>query len=161
MSEAASGAAAPAEQQGVSYQITAQYIKDLSFENPRAPQIFAQSSNSPQVQVSVAVSAQQSGEGAFEVVLDLKTEAKVNDGPMFMVELSYAGVVAVTGNVPPEHLGPLLMIEVPRLLFPFARSIMSNAARDGGFPALMLSPVDFIELYRQRLQAAEQQQKPQ
>jgi preprotein translocase subunit SecB len=148
----------PKPPQGVNYQITTQYVKDLSFENPRAPEAFAQNKQ-PQVGVTVGVSARQLGEKLYEVTLEIKADAKTDDGALFMVELAYAAVVGTESVAPPEHLGPLLMIDIPRQIFPFARAVVSNITREGGFPSLMLAPVDFIELYRKRVASAEEQQK--
>lgn len=135
---------------GVAYSITTQYIKDLSFENPRAPHVFAATAGkTPQVQVSVAVTGNQLGDTLYEVVLDLKAEAKHENEVLFVAELSYAGVVVAAASIPKEHLRSMIMIEVPRQLFPFARSILSNATRDGGFMPLLLAPVNFEALHRQ------------
>lgn len=145
-------------QQGVSFRLTSQYIKDLSFENPRAPQAFAQMGGTqPPVQVGVGVTINQLAERAYEVVLEVNAEAKHQNDRLFIAELSYAGLVDTQGPIAPEQLAPLLMIEIPRMLFPFARAILSDATRDGGFPPLMLAPVDFVALYRQRLAQAQAQ----
>jgi preprotein translocase subunit SecB len=137
---------------GVAYTISTQYVKDLSFENPRAPLVFAQmAGKTPQVQVSVSVGGQQLSDTLFEVVLQLKAEATHEGEAIFVAELAYAGIVLATGTVPMEHLKPLVMIEVPRQLFPFARSILANATRDGGFMPLLLAPVNFEELHRQQM----------
>lgn len=136
---------------GIAYAISTQYIKDFSFENPRAPMVFAQmQGKAPQVQVSVAVSGQQLGDTVYECVLDLKAVAKNDEDVIFVAELSYAGIVVATNSIPADHLKSLMMIEVPRQLFPFARAILSNATRDGGFMPLMLAPVDFEALHRQQ-----------
>ena len=136
---------------GVTYTISTQYIKDLSFENPRAPHVYvATAGKTPHVHVSVAVSGSQIGEKLYEVVLQLKAEAKHEDEIVFMAELAYGGVVVSSGAVPMEHLTTLIMIEVPRQLFPFARAILANATRDGGFVPLLLAPVNFEELQRQK-----------
>jgi preprotein translocase subunit SecB len=130
-------------------------VKDLSFENPRAPHIFAQAaSQTPQVSISVSVAGQKLSETLYEIVLDITAEAKQGDDVVFVAELSYAGVVLASEEVPRTHLEPLLMIEVPRQLFPFARAVLSNATRDGGFPPLLLAPVDFEALYKHQQAAA-------
>lgn len=142
-------AANPSKASGTAYTISTQYVKDLSFENPRAPHIFALTAGkTPQVQVAVAVTGNQVGESLYEVVLELKAEAKHENDILFMAELSYAGVVVATGTVPMEHLRPLIMIEVPRQLFPFARAILSTVTRDGGFMPLLLAPVNFEALHQ-------------
>lgn len=144
-------AAGAEDSSGVAYTISTQYVKDLSFENPRAPLVFAQMAGKvPQVAVSVTVSGQQFSDTLYEVVLLLKAEATYENEPVFVVELAYAGIVLSTGAIPMEHLKPLVMIEVPRQLFPFARSILANATRDGGFMPLLLAPVNFEELHRQQ-----------
>lgn len=138
-------------QAGVLYTISTQYVKDLSFENPRAPLVFVQSAGkSPQVHVSVEVSGQQLSDTLYEVVLHIKAEAQHEGEALFVAELDYAGVVLSNGPIPPEHLPTLANVEVPRQLFPFARAIMANATRDGGFMPLLLAPVDFEALHRQR-----------
>ena len=138
-----------APQDGPSLAVNAQYIKDFSFENPRAPQILGMLNQAPQVQVRVNVGARQIGEKFYEVVLDINSEAKIEAETAFVVELSYAGLFTVSG-LPPDQLRPVLLIEGPRLLFPFAREIIATATRHGGFPPLLISPVDFVALYRQQ-----------
>jgi preprotein translocase subunit SecB len=141
-------AAAP---QALTYAINAQYVKDFSFENPRSPQVFAMAGQQPQVAVGVGVNVNRLGDTAYEVVLSINVDAKHGEDAVFVIELSYAGIVTAPANVAQEQLQPLLMIEVPRQLFPFARAILSGATRDGGFPPLLLSPVDFQDLYRQQM----------
>lgn len=140
--------AAPPE--GFGYNVSMQYVKDFSFENPRAPQVFMSGGVQPQVQVSVGVSVGKLADTAYEVTLTLNTEAKQGEEAVFMAELAYAGVVVFQGSPPEAQVQHLLMIDVPRHLFPFARAILSNATRDGGFPPLLLNPVDFETLYRQQ-----------
>lgn len=148
-------AAAP---QALTYAIGAQYVKDFSFENPRSPHVFAMAGQQPQVSVGVGVNVNKLADTAYEVVLSINADAKHGEDAVFVVELSYAGIITAPANVSPEMLQPLLMVEVPRQLFPFARAILSNATRDGGFPPLLLSPVDFLDLYRQ--QQSSQTQNP-
>lgn len=131
--------------------INLQYLKDLSFENPRAPQVFTQGGTQPQVQVGVDVGARQAGERMYEVNLSINAQAKQGDDTAFVIELVYAGLFTMTGFAQ-EQLGPVLLIECPRLLFPFARAIIANATRDGGFPPLMVNPIDFAALYRRQLE---------
>lgn len=152
-----SAAAAP---QALTYAIGAQYVKDFSFENPRSPQVFAMAGQQPQVSVGVGVNVNKLADTAYEVILSINADAKHGEDAVFVVELSYAGIVTAPANVSPELLQPLLMVEVPRQLFPFARAILSNATRDGGFPPLLLSPVDFQDLYRQQLSQAQSSQNP-
>jgi preprotein translocase subunit SecB len=140
-------------------QVNAQYIKDLSFEVPGAPNVFIELAGSqPELSVRVDLNAQPLGGNNFEVALQLAADAKVKERVAFIVELTYAGVFSL--NVPDEHLQPVLLIEAPRLLFPFARSIIADVTSGGGLPPLMMQPIDFAALYRARLeqmaQAAEQ-----
>jgi preprotein translocase subunit SecB len=130
--------------------VLVQYVKDLSFENPNAPQSLVHSQPAPQVNVRVNIDASAVGEGVYEVVLGLRCEAKQEEAIAFLVEVAYAGLFQLPG-VPPEHHRPILMIEGGRLLFPFARAIIADATREGGYPPLLLNPVDFAELFRQRI----------
>jgi len=138
--------------------VSGQYIKDLSFEVPNAPAIFSElGRGTPEIPIQIDIRASQIQDKVFEVVLQLHIEGKVGDKAAFIVELAYAGIFTI--NVAQEHLQPVLLIECPRLLFPFARNIVADITRDGGFPPLMMQPVDFVTLYRQRMEkmAAEQQ----
>ena len=133
--------------------INAQYIKDFSFENPRAPQSLIQQTTQPSVDINVDVKAQNLGPDVFEVILTINVTARTQDQPVFLVELAYGTVVTVK-NAPPEMLAPLILVETPRIVFPFARAIIANATRDGGFPPLMINPIDFAELlHRQQAEA--------
>ena len=127
----------------------AQYIKDLSFENPRAPQSLIQQSQQPSVDINVDVKAQNLGPEVFEVVLTINATARIQDEPVFLVELAYGTVVTVK-NAPQEMMATLILVETPRIVFPFARAIIANATRDGGFPPLMINPIDFAELLRRQ-----------
>jgi preprotein translocase subunit SecB len=140
--------------------IMSQYIKDLSFENPRAPASLEPGKSRPEIQIRVDVRAQELGSERYEVTFQLHCEAKSGDDPVFMVELVYAGLFALA-NVPQESLQPLLLIECPRLLFPFARRIVADVTRDGGFPPLMIDPIDFVALYRRRQEQAQAAAQPQ
>ncbi len=135
--------------------INAQYVKDLSFENPRAPQSLMQQAGPPSVDINVDVKAQSVGPENYEVVLTINASAKAQNETLFLVELSYAAIVTVR-NVPQEMLGAVVVVEVPRLLFPFARNIVAETTRDGGFPPLMINPIDFAELARRNAATAEQ-----
>ncbi len=136
-----------ASEQAYQLIVNAQYIKDLSFENPRAPQSLTQQTSAPAVEINVDVKAQNLGADAYEVVLTVNASAKVDAGPLFLIELIYGAVVTVR-NVPQTALTPIILVEVPLLLFPFARNIIADATRDGGFPPLMINPIDFAELLR-------------
>jgi preprotein translocase subunit SecB len=132
--------------------INAQYVKDLSFENPRAPQSLTQPSAAPDVAINVDIKARNLGPGVFEVVLTINVDARAQSEPIFLVELAYAAVVTVR-NTPEAMLPGLILVETPRLIFPFARAVIADATRDGGFPPLMINPIDFGELLRRQPQA--------
>ena len=134
--------------------IQSQYVKDLSFENPRAPQSLQPSQARPEIQIRVDVRAQPLETERYEVTLQLHVEARTGADTAFMVELTYGGVFGLL-NIPEGSLQPLLLIECPRLLFPFARRIVADATHDGGFPPLLIDPIDFVTLYRRRQQQAE------
>lgn len=127
--------------------VNAQYVKDLSFENPRAPQSLSQQTAQPAVEINVDVKAANIGPDTYEVTLTVNASAKVEAGSLFLIELVYAAVVTVR-NVPQPALAAIILVEVPRLMFPFARNIIASATRDGGFPPLMINPIDFAELLR-------------
>lgn len=137
---------APADQ-GQQLIINAQYIKDLSFENPRAPQSLRQQATPPAVDINVNVGAQGLGPENYEVVLTINASAKSGDDALFIIELSYGAIITVR-NVPQEMLNAVVLVETPRLMFPFARNIVAETTRDGGFPPLMINPIDFAELLR-------------
>ena len=149
-------AAATEEEQGPRLNILAQYIKDLSFENPRAPYGLQPGQARPEIQINVDVNAAQLAQEQYEVVLELHIQARTGEDSLFLVELTYGGVFALA-NIAQEHVQPLLLIECPRLLFPFARRVVADCTRDGGFPALMLDPIDFVGLFRRRVQQQQQQ----
>lgn len=137
-----------AEGQGPSLNVLVQYVKDLSFENPNAPNSLAAQQTGPQIEINVNVGAQPLSSTEFECELKLEAKAMLGDKVMFDAELVYAGLFRIE-NVPEEHLHPFVLIECPRLLFPFARQILADATRNGGFPPLMLDPIDFVALYQQ------------
>lgn len=137
--------------------ILSQYVRDLSFENVAA-QAQVSSQEKPDIKVSVNLDAQPRGEDRYEVRLKLSATSTAGGSTMFVAELDYAGVFTVK-NVPQEHLHPLLLIECPRQLFPFARRIIADVTRDGGYPPLMLDMVDFVAIYRQEL-ARRQAEQP-
>ncbi len=146
--------ALPAASDGPQFFINMQYVKDLSFENPRAPQSLIQQPAQPDVAINVDVKAQNLNPEAYEVVLTINATASSQEQPVFLVELAYAAVVTVR-NAPEPLLSSLVLIEAPRIIFPFARAVIANATRDGGFPPLMINPIDFAELLRQH-QSSEQ-----
>ena len=139
-----------------SLNILAQYVKDFSFENPGAPRSLQARDKAPAINISVNVNANPLSETDFDVILSLNAEAKDGDKILFNAELAYGGVFRVTG-FPQEHMLPVLFIECPRLLFPFARQIIADATRNGGFPPLMIDPIDFAQMFAQRM--AEEQVK--
>jgi preprotein translocase subunit SecB len=146
--------AAPPPPQGqpqaqAQFRVVAQYSKDFSFENPNAPQSLMQQQAQPTMNIQVNVAPKQLSNTDFEVELKLDGKAEANNQVLFAFELIYAGIFHLQG-IPPESVGPLLMIECPRLLFPFAREIFASAVISGGYPPLLLDPIDFVALYQQR-----------
>jgi preprotein translocase subunit SecB len=137
-----------------SLNILAQYVKDLSFESPGAPNSLRARDKAPNINIGVNVNANPISEKEFDVVLTLNAKADVGKEVLFNVELVYGGVFRIEG-FPQEHMLPLLFIECPRLLFPFARQIVADAVRNGGFPPLFIDPIDFHQLYMQRANAAQ------
>jgi preprotein translocase subunit SecB len=141
----------PNAQQGqAQLSVLGQYIKDFSFENPNAPRSLAPTQTQPAINIQINVVVQQLAETDFEVSLKLEGKAESEGTVLFAFDLLFAGVFRIV-NVPKETLQPLVMIECPRLLFPFAREIVATTVRNGGFPPLLLDPVDFVALYQQRL----------
>ena len=136
-------------------QLIAQYVKDLSFENPNAPAVY-QWQSQPQITVGFNIAANTVGEDVHEVVLKVEINATGDNQTAFAVELSYAGLFAIR-NVPAEQVQPFLFAEAPRLLFPFARRVVADSIRDGNFPPLMLEPMDFGALYMQQAAQAQAQ----
>jgi preprotein translocase subunit SecB len=158
----AAPAAPPAGQPSLG--VVAQYVKDFSFENPNAPRSL-QTQVQPQIGIQINVNANALGAASpdapptdFEVELKLEGKAEANNSVLFSFELVFAGVFRIQ-NVPADTLQPLVMIECPRLLFPFAREMIATATRNGGFPPLLLDPIDFVALYQQRV-AQQQGQQP-
>jgi preprotein translocase subunit SecB len=127
-----------------------QYTKDFSFENPNAPKSLGPQEKAPNIAVQVNVNAKQLAETDFEVNLVLEGSATLGTETLFKFELDYAGLFRLV-NINPNDMHPIVMIECPRLLFPFARQIIAESVRGGGFPPLYIDPIDFASLYRQRL----------
>jgi len=152
-----SGNGAGAVETNPRFSILAQYTKDLSFENPNAPRTLGPQQTTPNLSVQINVNARQLTASDFEVSLMLEGGAGEGSETIFKFELNYAGVVRVE-NFPPEQVQPVVMIEGPRMLFPFARQIIAEAVRGGSYPPLYLDPIDFHALYLQRLAAAGAQQ---
>ena len=122
-----------------------QYVKDLSFENPNAPAVY-QWQSQPRIEVQFNIASQVVGDDLYEVALKIDVKAAADEGAAFQIELVYAGLFGLR-NVAEEQLSPFLLAEAPRLLFPFARRVVADAVRDGGFPPLVLDPIDFGALY--------------
>jgi preprotein translocase subunit SecB len=131
-----------------SFAIKGQYVKDISFESPNAPQSLMATNYAPKIEVNVELKAQKLQENIFETVLHLTARASNEEMPLFLADLAYAGIFEIS-NVPQEHIEPLIMIDCPFVLFPFARRVIADLTRDGGFPPLMLDPIDFHTLYIQ------------
>jgi preprotein translocase subunit SecB len=146
---------APPPEGAPQFGVLSQYIKDFSFENPNAPRSLTPSSQ-PQINVQINVNANPQNSTDFEVELKLEGRAEVDGNVMFSFDLLFAGIFRVQ-NVPQDSVHPLVLIECPRLLFPFAREIVATAVRNGGFPPLLLDPVDFVALYQQRMGQLQQQ----
>jgi preprotein translocase subunit SecB len=150
MPNGAGNGAEPTDGRGA-LSVNAQYIKDLSFESPNVLRIMTQpSSQTPEVSFNLGVQAVGIGPDSFEVTLTVRAEAKREGVVAFIVELAYAGIFTIVG-IPQEQVEPILFIEGPRLLFPFARAIVADLTRDGGYTPLMLNPIDFVDLYRRKL----------
>ena len=133
----------------------AQFVRDLSFENPNAPRsLQPQEGQNPEINITVNVNARQGEEGRFEVDLHLEGSAKVGADVLFAFDLKY-GCLLQLANIPAEQVHPAVMIEGPRLVFPFARQIIADAVRNGGFPPLYIDPIDFVGLYRQKMMEAQ------
>lgn len=139
-------------------QFQTQYIKDLSFENPNAPEVYAALlQNQPELSINIDVGSQHLKERSFEVTLILRVGAELGGRSAFLVELQYGALVEVDPQVPDDHLERLLLTEGPRFIFPFARATVADVTREGGFPPLVINPIDFERFYAHKLQAAQQQ----
>jgi len=138
--------------------VLVQYIKDISFENPHAPASLIEQSAPPDISIQVNVAADVRSENEYEVVLHIEGEARADNRSLFKFELQYGGLFRLL-NIPPNELQPVVLIECPRLLFPFARQIIAESVRNGGFPPLYLDPIDFVALYQQQMAAHAQPQQ--
>src|ERR1700688_393074 len=152
------GGPTPAQQPQLS--VVAQYIKDFSFENPNAPQSLTPGTTPPQIGIQINVAAKPLSENDIEVTLKLDGKAENGGNLLFQFELEFAGVFRIQ-NVPQESLNAVVLIECPRLLFPFAREVVATTVRNGGFPPLLLDPVDFVSLYRQKMSELQATEAPQ
>lgn len=137
-------------------QVIAQYVKDLSVENPSAPQVF-QWQSQPSLDVQFSLNADKIADDVHEVMLKIEVSARSDNGVHFVIDLTYAGLFAIRG-VPDEAIPPFLLIEAPRLLFPFARQIVAEAVTNTGFPPFMLEPIDFASIYMAQVQQQLQEQ---
>lgn len=156
--EAKTDAAAPAAKpgEGPALNIVGQYIRDLSFENPGAPGSITSGSGSPSFNVGINVQVKKQSDDIYAVELTTNAKAEREGTLLFNIELVYGGLFRLR-NVPENQLPPLLMIECPRLIFPFARQVMANVTQAGGFPPLLMEPVDFVSIYQQNLAAMAKQ----
>ncbi len=141
----------PSEEALPQLNVVTQYIKDFSFENPNAPQSMTARQEPPQIGIQINVNASPLTDVDFEVSLKIDGKAEEKGNLLFRFDLEFAGVFRIR-NVPPESLNAIVLIECPRLLFPFAREIIATAVRNGGFPPLLLDPVDFVSLYRRKME---------
>jgi preprotein translocase subunit SecB len=141
---------------GAALNVLGQYVKDLSFESPGAPQSLQGPGQNPQLKVSVNVNATPRPEDVYEVTLNVEVHAKHDAGIIYNIELAYCGLFRLR-NVPPNLLQPMLFVDCPAILFPFLRRVLADVTRDGGFPPLMLDPIDFGRLYAQNLARAQGQ----
>jgi len=146
----------PQGQGQAQFRVLAQYTKDFSFENPNAPQAISQQPQQPTINIQINVNPRQLSNTDFEVELKIDGKAEHGSTTLFAFDLTYAGVFHLQG-IPQESIGALIMIESPRILFPFAREIIAAAVVSGGFPPLLLDPIDFVALYQQKAAAAQQQ----
>lgn len=149
--------AAQTQPTGPSLNVLAQYVKDFSFENPNAPRSLMQAPQQPQISVQINVNTTSLSNTDYEVELKLEGKAEISGNTLFGFDLLYCGVFRLQ-NIPADNLPPLLMIECPRLLFPFAREIVANAVIHGGFPPLLLDPIDFVALFQQKMASLQAQQ---
>jgi preprotein translocase subunit SecB len=159
MTMATNGGEQPqAPQSAPQLNVLAQYIKDFSFENPNAPRSLAPAQTQPAINIQINVGVGQLSATDYEVSVKLEGKAESADAAttLFAFDLTYSGVFRIQ-NVPQEQIHPVVMIECPRLLFPFAREIIATSVRGGGFPPLLLDPVDFVALYQQRIAQLQQQ----
>lgn len=133
------------------FAVKGQYIKDLSFENPRAPESLMQGGGAPAIDVNVDLKAQKLQDEIYELTLHISARASAEGGAvLFLVDLAYAGIFQI-GGMPAERIEPAIMVDGPFVLFPFARRVIADVTRDGGFPPLMLDPIDFHGLYVQSM----------
>ena len=138
-----------------SLRVLAQYLKDHSFENPKAPQSFVDTGEPPAISVNVDVNGRSLGNDQYEVELSVSARAMRGADVAFVVETTYAGAFEIK-NIPQDQLEPVMLVECPRLLFPFLRQIIADTTIAGNFPPIMLDPIDFMMIYQQRKAQAQQ-----
>jgi preprotein translocase subunit SecB len=131
--------------------VNAQYVKDLSFENPSPLANMMNNDDKPSIAIHIEAQAHNIADRTFEVALRISVDAKRKEAQVFLLELEYAGAFTIGTDVPDEYLRPILMIECPRILFPFARNVVATTTQEGGYPALLLTPVDFADLYQRQI----------
>jgi preprotein translocase subunit SecB len=144
---AADAAAQAAQAAGAQLNLLGQYISDLSFENPNAPQSILPGKDQPKVNVGVSLSAKKQSDEIYASELTLSVKAEREDKVLYNIELVYGGLFQVK-NIPEDKIYPMVMIECPRLLFPFARQVIASTVQQGGFPPIMLQPIDFVALFQ-------------
>ncbi len=140
------------------FEVQIQYLKDFSFENPKAPLVFATDRLNPVLNIKIDVTVQQLEKQDFEVCIHLNANANIDDEQVYLIEMVYSGVVRIN-SVPEEMLQPLLFVEIPRLLFPYVRQILTTSIIDGGFPQVILAPFDFMQLLQQRIKIANKEEE--
>jgi len=150
-------AAGAQPQAAPAFNLVGQYVRDLSFENPGAPQSILAGGAAPTFTVSINVGAKKQADDIYAVELTLNAKANRETNLLFNVELVYGGIFRLR-NIPENQVAPLIMVECPRLIFPFARQVLASVTQQGGFPPLMMEPVDFAQLYRQNLQQLQAKQ---
>jgi len=149
---------APATEVHAPLVVNAQYVKDLSFENPTPLSNVMGSEEKPSISIHIEAQAHNLADRSFEVMLRVRVDAKRKEAQVFLLDLEYAGAFTIGKEVPDEYVRPILMIECPRILFPFARNIVAMTTQEGGYPALLLTPVDFADLYQRQVSQEQAQQ---
>ena len=160
MTEEAQNGAQPSAEEAPAMQMRAQYIKDLSFENPRAPGSIFNLQEAPELEVNVNLGAQRLDESVFELTIQVNVRAQAEKTTVFMTDLSYGGIFE-TKNIPEDAIEQVLFVQGAFLLFPYARRVISDITRDGGFPPVQLEPVDFLTMYQQQRANIQREPAPQ
>ncbi len=147
----------PSETEAPNLRVLGQYVKDISFENPHAPGVLQKDAEGTNIDMNVNVEAKPHDNIGLEVSLSVKAEAKQGEKTIFITEIVYAGLFQLE-NIPEDHVQAVILIECPRLLFPFAREVIATVTRQGGFPPLLLDPIDFSALYQAKLEQKSQEE---